>query len=545
MLSARFLKGFKRHQKYFYISLLLIVGFFVGSALITPKITLVAEDLLKEVIEKNISSKRNILTFEFNRLNSFLKYSEQLINDASEVSFDKLKEKLLYTTELARSTNLISNSFIYSITPQNIEEIHRSNKKDTFEISTIAAFSKRVRFLDDEARLDTIIKTSQQVINRKIYERKLHPDTTIVVGYDINLLEFWAYFSETSTARGGYTVVTNEDGICILHPEIEFIGRKLDGFFQSVSIDAILHHENKFGHSSLANSKNILKDKAISEFLGLEVLRYYDKIKVGDSSLILIESFPIDINLKEATENIQLHFSWISLLAFLTFMLLLLVSRFQLKKEYNENLIIIEEKEKLVIANEKYQKENAELQLDQLKKKMNPHFLFNSLNALHALIAYKPDLSQEFVFRLAEVYRYLLENKEGNLIPVKKEVNFLKQYVFLQEIRFKESLNVSIVNASENVALLKKIPFLALQTLVENAIKHNQITKDNPLFIEIIIHDDVIIVSNNYTPRKNKDRDSHYLGLSYLRNIYKHHHVDSFKAEIVSAKFRCVLPLLP
>lgn len=549
MLLNKFLAGFKRHRKYFQISVLLIVGYFVGSAIITPKITLVAESLLGDIIKENIRSKRNIINFEFNRLNIFLKYSEDLIEDFLEVhledtsdgSFEKLKEKLEFTTSLARSTNLISNSFIYSITSKDMEEVHLSNKEASSETTPISSFLKPLRAIEREISLDSVITGPDFVINRKIYARKLNADTTIVVGYDINLLDFWEYFSETSKGGSGYTVVTNSDGVCILHPEVAFIGHKLDGFFATVSINDIIKHENK----SEDSPQNILKDKATSQFLGLEVLRYFDEIKIGNNSLILIESYPIDINLKEATEKIQNYFSWISLLAFLTFMLLLLISRLQLRKEYGEKLNVLEEKEKLMLTNEKYQKENAVLQLDQLKEKMNPHFLFNSLNSLHVLIESNPDLSQEFVFKLAEVYRYLLENKEGNLVKVKDEIKFLEHYIFLQEIRFKNSLKVSIDNTTDDLILFKKIPFLSLQTLVENAIKHNQITKDNPLHIEIIIKENVIVVSNNYTPRTNKNRNSHYLGLAYLKNIYRHHNIENFKAEIVGSKFRSVLPLLP
>lgn len=198
----------------------------------------------------------------------------------------------------------------------------------------------------------------------------------------------------------------------------------------------------------------------------------------------------------------------------------------------------------MIFVNEKYQKENAVLQLNQLKKKMNPHFLFNTLNSLHVLIDLNPELSQQFVLKLADVYRYLLEERSGNLITVKKEITFLEQYIFLQEIRFNNSLNVKIINNCGEKTLLKKIPFLSLETLVENAIKHNNITKQNPLFIEIIISKDKIMVLNNYEPRKNKDKNSYHIGLSYLNNTYQYYQINTFKTEILDGKFRCTLPFI-
>lgn len=548
MFSFKFIESLKRHQRFFKISLFLILIYFVGNALITPKITSVAESLLEDIIKENRSSKRNSLSFEFNRLHLFFKYSEERIREYSDVSstetFEELKKKLLYTTEFARSNPLISNSFLYSITPGGIEEIHLENKEASFTNSENRPLLSRVKPLQDELVIDTILTSDKIVLHRKVFAKKLNADTTIVVGYDINLLDFWEYYAETSRGGSGYTVLSNEEGICILHPEKEYIGQKLEGFFDVVPISTILQQENVQTKISVKNTATTLKDKAISSFLGLEVLRYFEVIKIGEKPLILIENFPVDINLKETTKKIKDYFSWISLLAFLTFMLLLLASRLQLKKEYTEKLKAIEEKEQLLVANETYQKENAVLQLNQLKEKMKPHFLFNSLNSLQVLIETKPDVSQEFVFRLANVYRYLLENKEGNLISIKEEIHFLDQYIFLQKIRFNSSLNLTITNTCKDVILFKKIPFLALQTLVENAIKHNEITKDNPLSIEITIEEEVLIVANNYTPRKNKNRNSHYLGLTYLENIYKHHQIDSFKVEVIHKQFRCHLPLL-
>ncbi|WZL89376.1 histidine kinase [Salinimicrobium sp. 3283s] len=542
MMSTNLLQGFRKHRKFFYLSVLVIAGFFATSALITPNITLVAEKLLEEILRENLETKKNIVAFEFNRLDSFLEYSEKVINDSTDLPFERIKENLLFITELARSTEVISNSFIYAVTLGEIQKIHRS---ETLKEPDLKDFSKHLNSFEDNTFFDTIISTPQRVINRKFYFKKIDQDTAIVVGYDIDLLNFWKYFSEKYKGDSGYTVVTNQEGVCLLHPEPEFIGKRLDGFFGAVSIDDVLSSKDpSFRKSIESASGDVLKDTATSEFLGLEVVRYFDQINIGKSALIIVESFPVEINLKETTQNIQEYFSWISLVAFLTFILLLMISRIQLKEEYVDNLKVLEEKERLVNTNEKYQKENAVLQLNQLKKKMNPHFLFNSLNSLHVLIESKPELSQEFVLKLAEVYRYLLENREGNLTTVKKELYFLKQYVFLQEIRFKNSLKVEIINKGDELVFFRKIPFLSLETMVENAIKHNEFTKSNPLIIEIIIHQEVIEVLNNYTPRKFNDKDSHKLGLTYLKNIYLHHQESRFKTEIIDGKFKCILPLL-
>ncbi|MBW2961732.1 histidine kinase [Mesonia aestuariivivens] len=534
MDSGNFLQDFKKRQKYFYTSITLIVLFFVVSSFIIPKITSVAENLLENVILENLNSKKNNIAFEFNNLNSFLTYSKNLIKDSNKISFQELEDKLKFTSDLARSSSLISNSFIYLSTSaglKNIYSLYENEKK-----SNIESLPLRYKTQAKSKFLDTILTAKGNVNYRKTYIHKQDKDTTLIVGYDIDLLAFWKYISENNVGRMGYTVVTNEKGICLLHPEIKYIGKKLDTYFTSISPQDILIKDT---------NSAILKDEATSEYLKLDVRRYFEKIKVGSTSLIIIESFPLDIILKEKTQQINQYFLWICLLAFTIFMLLLLVSRYQLKKEFTENLKVVEEKEQLITINEKYQKENALLQLNQLKKKMNPHFLFNSLNSLHILIESKPKLSQEFVLKLADVYRYFLENKEGDLITLKKEITFLKQYFFLHKIRFSNRLKVTINNASEDEFIYyKKIPFLALETVVENAIKHNEFTKKNPLQIEITIHQKHIEVINNYTPHKNKKADSHKIGLNYLKNTYRYYNLEGFKTEISKNHYICFLPLL-
>ncbi|SDW73619.1 Histidine kinase [Lutibacter oricola] len=539
----KFLLRVKKHQQYLYISIILIVIFFLGNALITPKITLVTENLIEDIVIGNLKSKQNIVDFEFNQLNSFLIDSEKIIANSEKITDNNLKEKLLFTNDLAVSNNNINNSFVCFLVDEKIEDIVFSENANTEYKREIINLIKVLKLINFETSINDVVNKDGNVYNRKIIAKELANGKIVVTGYDINLLSFWKYFSENYKGEGGYTVLTDTKGICVLHPETDFIGKPLNSFFENISINKVLN--NNLGRTNFGvNQKELIKDKVTSEFLGLEVLRYYNSVKVGKSYIILIVSFPVDIYLKESLVNIKRYFSWISMLAFCIFMLLLAVSRFQLRKEFSENLKIVKEKDHLVNTNEKYQRENAVLQLNQLKKKMNPHFLFNSLNSLHVLIDSNKELSQKFVLKLADVYRYLLDDRSGNLISVKNELEFLKQYIFLQEIRFKSSLKVSIVDNSNLQSLIKKIPFLSLETLVENAIKHNEFTKQKPLFIDIIINSKEIEVVNNYNPRKTKDENSHHIGLNYLKNSYEYYQINSFKTEVIDDKFKCFLPLL-
>lgn len=531
MAKIHFTRSPLKRRRYLLISGGLVAIFFIGSALIIPKITQVAEDLLESIVQEHVKSKKNVITQEFNRLGSYMEYSQRILSGTTDTTTSLWREKLFLVSQVAHQDSLISNSFLYTLSPDSFQTHYLYDQEAGMTASQLQRIGSRLESSSQQISIDTIIQSGRGPVNRKILAVNLTPDRSIILGYDLDLLAFWRYYSEKYPTDSGYSVVTNLQGICLLHPEPQYIGKQITGFYDAVPINAVLQ------------SDRVLKDTIDSHYLGLQVQRYFNLIELGSTPYILTESFPLDLSLQETTSDIHYYFFWISLLAFVIFMLLLLVSRLQLRREYRESLRIQKEKEQLERANANYQKENAELQLAQLKEKMNPHFLFNSLNSLHVLIATKPEVSQEFVLTLAGVYRYLLENKDGNLALVKNEVHFLHQYTFLQEIRFKSSLKVEIIQQSPE-AMSKKIPFLALQNLVENAIKHNQFTSQEPLHIKITIEANRIVVQNDYRPRRSNPADSHHIGLDYLRNIYAHHQVERFTTTISNGKFIVVLPLL-
>lgn len=164
------------------------------------------------------------------------------------------------------------------------------------------------------------------------------------------------------------------------------------------------------------------------------------------------------------------------------------------------------------------QKENLQTQFQMLKQQVNPHFLFNSLNVLTSLISIDPDLAEKFTEQLSKVYRYVLENKDKDLVTVKTEMEFFAAYVFLLNIRFMGKVNVDIEfdTKLEDKFLLP----LSLQLLIENAIKHNTFSKKNPLNIRLFIDE------NNYLNVLNnlQSRETHFastgIGLKNIINRY-------------------------
>lgn len=151
----------------------------------------------------------------------------------------------------------------------------------------------------------------------------------------------------------------------------------------------------------------------------------------------------------------------------------------------------------------KLQKENLQSQFEVLKQQVNPHFLFNSLNVLTSLIKVDPDLAETFTERLSKVYRYVLENKDKDLVTLSTELEFLSAYLFLLEIRFMRKLFVEI--KIDKIFYEYLILPIAIQLIIENAIKHNTFSKTQPLKIAIMIDEEQRLnIINNLNLRESK-----------------------------------------
>jgi len=165
------------------------------------------------------------------------------------------------------------------------------------------------------------------------------------------------------------------------------------------------------------------------------------------------------------------------------------------------------------------QKENLQSQFDVLKQQVNPHFLFNSLNVLTSLIKLEPDLAEKFSEHLSKVYRYVLENKDNELVDLNTELVFLDAYIFLLNIRFVNKLNVNI-DIPETKRSYQVIP-LAMQLLIENAIKHNIMSKSNPLQIDIFIDTQNFLNIVNNLQERPSQIVSTGVGLKNIQNRYQ------------------------
>ena len=169
----------------------------------------------------------------------------------------------------------------------------------------------------------------------------------------------------------------------------------------------------------------------------------------------------------------------------ITFFVILTVYAFQFYKLFNENKV----KQQQVIAG------TANAKFESLKNQIDPHFLFNSLNVLSSLIEENPDNAQKFTTSLSKIYRYVLEQKDKELVSVEEELAFAKTYMNLLKMRFEDSITFDLPTDFDNPDA-KVVP-LSLQLLLENTIKHNVVSEQKPLHIKIFVQDNHLVVQND------------------------------------------------
>jgi LytS/YehU family sensor histidine kinase len=194
----------------------------------------------------------------------------------------------------------------------------------------------------------------------------------------------------------------------------------------------------------------------------------------------------------------------------------------------------------MAINAEKFEREGIEAKYDALRNQVNPHFLFNSLNALTNLVYEDQGKAVTFIKQLSDVYRYVLDTREKEIVPLEEELKFLKSYSFLQQIRFGDNLKIDMMlNNVEGM-----VAPLSLQMLVENCIKHNIVSVDDPLSIRIFCEGGFLVVENIVNRKSSGSESSSGLGLDNIRNRYKFLSDIPVEVSDANGKFIVKLPIL-
>jgi two-component system, LytTR family, sensor kinase len=193
------------------------------------------------------------------------------------------------------------------------------------------------------------------------------------------------------------------------------------------------------------------------------------------------------------------------------------------------------------IENLRNERKQLELQFEALKSQISPHYLFNSFNTISSLLFKDLPSAEQFIRRLAETYQYILSTQLKKYVLLKEEVDFVQSYYYLLRIRFQQQLSVEI-NLPSGI-MNSRIPPLTLQMLVENAVKHNQLTSGKKLFIYITAQDNLYLKIINTKTEVISGVDSFHVGLENIRRRYQY--FTDKKIEIRDEdKFTVSLPVL-
>ena len=172
---------------------------------------------------------------------------------------------------------------------------------------------------------------------------------------------------------------------------------------------------------------------------------------------------------------------------------------------------------KTLLEVEKYKSQSAQAQLENLKNQVNPHFLFNNMSVLSSLVYKDQDKAVDFINQLSKVYRYLLDNKTSELVTLREELTFIDSYVYLLDIRYSPNLHFDVQISEEVLDLY--LPPMTMQLLIENAIKHNEISTEFPLTVKLYVENSNLHVVNNLRKRIHAEESSN-TGLKNIQSRY-------------------------
>ncbi|GAB4402621.1 MAG: hypothetical protein OHK0039_00880 [Bacteroidia bacterium] len=194
-----------------------------------------------------------------------------------------------------------------------------------------------------------------------------------------------------------------------------------------------------------------------------------------------------------------------------------------------------------MVYSEELKQENIRSSLESLRNHLDPHFLFNNLNILSSLIDKDPYAAQDFLAAFSEVYRYVLQSRGEELVPLHREMEFVDAYVYMLRQRFRDNIDIRVEIAPQ--ARRRFIPPLSVQPLIENAIKHNRATDSLPLPIHIEADGDALTVRNRLQ-RKSEAPVGSGFGLANLHKRYAYLSDKAVQVRETDDEFSVTLPLL-
>jgi sensor histidine kinase YesM len=478
-------------NNHFKISILILIIFFITTWHINVKVK-------KEMVERT-----NVMIEDIGVSNIHIA-TNMLDNYGERLSFLKATLSGAGTRNLLYETMLKMKESDSSINDIYIEPLNslRKNKED--------------------------IQHEVFVKNKRYYLKfSLRIDSKSQLSMLVDLMGFHQKFSETDTKQVNAYITITKNGVYLYHPEEEKIGT-------GINKDDI----NNERRALLLNTHII--EKVNSDYLDMPVYRYYYPMDMNGEKWMFTANIP-NLDLFESIQKTGNDFLMISLLATFAFLAVFSLGILRWRKEFIRRREIEQQNLNLQLRDEQYKQTVVAAELERLKSGLNPHFLFNSLSSLKVLVSKDSDLAKDFAITLSNLYRYLLKQENQNVVALKEELDFTKNYISLQKIRFANKIvtEISLADSLMNY----KVPPISLQLLVENCIKHTKISDNEPLRINIFEENGLLVVTNNYNPRESEIKHSG-MGIDNLIKRYSFLTQTNCHFGVVNGYYIAKIPLL-
>lgn len=515
----------------------MVVLTFTGIALILKdKFTSRTERINADIATQTFKLQSLVLRDEFNTILKGLQTTEELaIQLKTETD---LEHALPLFNKLLTSGPNLSNGWYAVVSKQDtlIRWIDKSTKKTKAAKPVLKNWIiEQIRNSDTTSRAGALIGIADSLHWVEASRHPIQGSEALFFGIDINLSELQQHLWNVKGGGKAVATIVDKSGYYISSPEEKLVGKKVPETPMTLK-----------GKTMLSDSVSSY-EASYSNYLQVPVIRYYTPFRIGSMNWTMIVDTPLFVVIEDtqAIERYTLVIFFSSALVILFFTGIFQArwqKEFMLRQEAEMSKQRLSlETQALMLTTEKQKTENALLQLDKLKEKVDPHFLFNSLTSLNGLIEEQPEMAKSFVVKLSRVYRYVLDPPKSGLAEVSGEMKFATEYFFLLQIRFGSALSPLSINIQED-HMNRLLPFMSIQTLVENAIKHNIVSKSSPLHIHIESTDDGIKVSNNLQLRQGQKTSGKH-GLKYLEKTFAFFRVSGFKYGIEGNHFVCFLPL--
>lgn len=491
------------------ILLLLLV---VGALVIGRTINRMAGQMSDRIVMQIGEYHYRILKVEFGRSEEVLTFATRFVREHPTPTLSELR---VLTTTLMELDQKIGRIWFLEATkgsmldfPRGGDPCHRSPEED-FRADLIAG-------IKSDSLLNEVTHFGPHATWTLACAFTASDGSRQICGVDFPLPEMYSHMAEQTPYSRSYATLFDAKGIIVIHPDSLKLGQQATDSTTTTALRQVATTGQQFMLSTL------------SDYLHVEEECIYYPISIGGSRWVAGISIP-RFNIEQEMGDFHFYTILAAVISVLVFAVLLIFAQRRWRHEYE--------------LRRRSERESEQLQLQQVLEQIDPHFLFNSLNSLYALIHRNPEQAREFTLNLSRVYRHVLERRNEILTTLSDEIDFTWQYYSLQKIRFDDRIELS---SSVDPALRNyRIPAMSLQTLVENAIKHNHITAKNPLHIRIRTEQGHLVIENNYTPRTDRNSDSLGVGLERIRSVYRFYTDENITIETEEGIFRCQLPLLP